>query len=101
MIPDATVLDAIVDEMWSRLNESLIRGDELRQCPGGGGGSENSLLPLAKALYEEGRALAASPKDKKIVENLLFSLEIIELRYEAAERRDIERSPEGTKSDQA
>jgi hypothetical protein len=56
---------------------------------------------LAKALYEEGRALAASPKDKKIVENLLFSLEIIELRYEAAERRDIERSPEGTKSDQA
>jgi hypothetical protein len=27
LIPDATVLDAIVDEMWSRLNESLIRGD--------------------------------------------------------------------------
>lgn len=53
--------------------------------------SKKNLLPLAKALYEEALGLAKTEDEKKIVNNLLFSLEIIELGYETAERRDIER----------
>ncbi len=58
---------------------------------GSAGQSQKNLLPLAKALYEEALGLAKTEDDKKIVNNLLFSLEIIELGYEAAEQRDIER----------
>lgn len=58
---------------------------------GSAGESKKNLLPLAKALYEEALGLAKTEDEKKIVNNLLFSLEIIELGYEVAERRDIER----------
>jgi hypothetical protein len=46
----------------------------------------------SKALYEEALGIATTADEKKIADRLLFSLEIIELGYEAAERRDIERS---------
>ena len=56
------------------------------------GDSKKNLLPLIKAIYEEARGLPQTPSDSKIVNNLLFTLEIIDLGYEVAERRDIERS---------
>jgi hypothetical protein len=55
------------------------------------GESKKNLLPLAKALYEEALGLVSTEDDMKIVNNLRFSMENIDIGYEAAERRDIER----------
>ncbi len=60
-------------------------------CGAAGESKKNQKL-FAKALYEEALTIANTAEEKKIVDNLLFSLEIIELGYEAAERRDIDRS---------
>lgn len=71
--------------------EYLRRVNSATTC-GSAGESKKNLLSFAKAIYEEARGLAISAEEKKITDNLLFSVEIIELGYEAAERRDIERS---------
>lgn len=54
------------------------------------GGSETELLPLRNALLEEAKQLIGSEYDKDI-EPFLFQVEMIELGYEVAERRQIER----------
>ena len=59
---------------------------------GAAGESKMNQKLFAKALYEEALTIAKTVEEKKMVDNLLFSLEIIELGYEAAERRDIDRS---------
>lgn len=68
----------------------LQRVNSATAC-GSAGESKMSLLPLAKALYEEAIGLAGTEDEMKIVNNLRFSMEIIDLGYETAERRDIER----------
>lgn len=55
------------------------------------GESEKNLLLLRKALYAEAEQLAKVKKDKKTLEDLLYSKEIIELGYETAQKRHLER----------
>ena len=56
--------------------------------------SEKNLLPLRKALYREARGIAASEEDERIVRGLLSDLEILELGYEEALKRALERAGE-------
>jgi len=59
---------------------------------GSAGESKKNLLPLYRTLYEEARALAATKEDKAIVNNFLYKIDLIELSYEEAEKRNVERS---------
>lgn len=55
------------------------------------GESEKNLLLLRKALYEEAERLAKAKEYQKTLEDLLYSKEIIEFGYEAAQKRHLER----------
>lgn len=54
--------------------------------------SEKNLLPIRRALYDEAKDLAKTPKEKNTVETILYGLEILEFGFEAAERRHLQRS---------
>ena len=58
---------------------------------GAAGKSKENLLVLRKALYNEAQNLTKVPKDQKVVEALLRSLEKIEFGFEEAEKRSSER----------
>lgn len=58
---------------------------------GSAGESQKNLLPLYRTLYEEARALAVTKEDKAIVNNFLYKIDLIELPYQDAEKRDVER----------
>jgi len=58
---------------------------------GSGDESEKNQIPLLRAVYEEAQSLAKTKEDKKVLDLLLFDLEIIELGYKAAEKRYVER----------
>lgn len=53
--------------------------------------SEKNLFPLRKAVYEEAEQLTKTSEDRKTLEDLLYSKEIIELGYEAAQKRHLKR----------
>ena len=53
--------------------------------------SKKNLFLLRKALYAEAEQLAKVNIDQKILEDLLYSKEIIELGYETAQKRHLER----------
>lgn len=53
--------------------------------------SEKNLIPMRKALYEEAKTLAQTEREKQIVEVFLYGLEIIELGFETAEKRHLQR----------
>jgi len=55
------------------------------------GESEKNLLPLRNALYEEAQQLTETKDDKKVLEDLLYSKEIVEFGYDAAQKRHLER----------
>jgi hypothetical protein len=46
---------------------------------------------MRKALYEEAKTLAQTEREKQIVEVFLYGLEIIELGFETAEKRHLQR----------
>lgn len=55
------------------------------------GESEKNMLLLQKALYSEAEQLTKVKDDKKTLEDLLYAKEIIELGYETAQKRHLER----------
>jgi len=59
---------------------------------GSAGQSQKNILPLYRVLYEEARALAVTKEDKAIVNNFLYKIDLIELPYNEAEKRNVERS---------
>lgn len=59
-------------------------------CPGAGE-SEMNLLPLRRALLGQAKLLAETVSDKDVIESFLFQVETLELGYEEAERRQVER----------
>lgn len=64
----------------------LDRLDSMRSC------SENTkLIPLYRAIYEEAKSIAVTQEDKKIVEELLFGVESLELGSSEALRKMTER----------
>lgn len=54
-------------------------------------GSEKNSIPLLKAQYEEAQALAQTPEEKRMLEFFLYALEKLELGFEQAEKRHLER----------
>lgn len=54
--------------------------------------SERNSLPLLRALYNEAAALVRSKDDLNLLESLKFAIEKIELGYEEAERRYLQRT---------
>lgn len=70
--------------------EYLLRVSRTTGCHAAGV-SEKNLLPLRKALYEEARQIAQTREEKKILEDLLYSMEVAELGYETAQKRHLER----------
>lgn len=53
--------------------------------------SEENLIPLRRSLYKEAQALARTEDDRKAVEAILYRLEILELGFEEASKRHIDR----------
>lgn len=57
--------------------------------------SEKNMLPLLKALYEEAKLLGGdkkpAPNEMSLLESLKYDMEIIELGFEAAEKRHLQR----------
>lgn len=72
-------------------------GEQLRKTAaaavtcGSAGASKKNLLPLYRTIYEDARPLAVTKEDKYILSNLLFKIEELELPYEEAEKRHVER----------
>ncbi len=58
---------------------------------GSAGESKKNLLPLYKKLYAEAVPLVVTKEDKYILSNLLFKIEALELPYEEANKRHIDR----------
>ena len=58
---------------------------------GSGDESEKNQIPLLRAVYEEAQSLARTKEDEKMLNLLLLDLEIIELGYEDALKRYLER----------
>ena len=54
-------------------------------------GSEKSRIPLLRAVYEEAKSLATTKEDEKVLDFILYDLEIIELGFEEAEKRHLKR----------
>lgn len=54
-------------------------------------GSEKNLLVYLRALYEEAKSIAVTKEDKKKTEYILYKLEKIELGYDEAQKRHLER----------
>lgn len=59
-------------------------------CPAAGE-SEINLLPLRRALLEQAKLHAETVSDNEEIEGFLFQVETLELGYEEAERRQVER----------
>ncbi len=55
------------------------------------GSDEKNLLPLYRALYEEAKGLAGANGDRRVVDEILAGIEIIELGYQEGMRRAVER----------
>ena len=53
--------------------------------------SEKNLIPFLKMLYDEAQDLAQTKDDKKLVEFIRYALEKIDLGYEQAQKRHLER----------
>lgn len=53
---------------------------------------EINLLPFYRALYEEAKTIAVTEDDQEITDNFLSKIETIELGYNAALQRAIERA---------
>lgn len=57
--------------------------------------SEKNILPLLKALYEEAKAYGGdkkpAPNEMSFTESILYDIEIIELGFEEAEKRHLQR----------
>lgn len=53
--------------------------------------SEKNLIPFFKALQDEVQNLAQTKEEKKLVESIRYALEKIELGYEQAQKRHLER----------
>jgi len=53
--------------------------------------SEKNLIPFLKMLYDEAQDLAQTKDDKKLVEFICYALEKIDLGYEQAQKRHLER----------
>jgi hypothetical protein len=70
-----------------RLNAIRVAGVS---C-GNAGESRKNLLPLYRALYEEALPLVVTKGDKYFLSNLLNQIEEIELPYEEAQKRHIDR----------
>lgn len=70
--------------------EYLKRVSSASGCPSAGT-SEKNLLSLRRALLHEAKQLAETKSDQDVIEGFLFQVEAIELGYEAAERRQVER----------
>ncbi len=69
----------------------LKRVDSGTGC-GSAGESAKNLSVLRKALYEEALAVASDKgEDQRILESLLYGLEILEYGYEVAQKRHLQR----------
>jgi len=69
----------------------LSRLSGVARC-GESGDSKKNLLPLYRALLDEAKSIAnTTVEEKKTVEFLLYELEIIEVGYEQATKRHLER----------
>jgi len=53
--------------------------------------SEENLLPMYRAVYDEGQSLAVTKEDKEVVESILYHIEIIELGYQAEQESHYKR----------
>jgi len=53
--------------------------------------SEKNLIPFLKALYDEAQGIAQTKDDKKLLEFIRYAMEKIELGYEQAQKRHLER----------
>ena len=53
--------------------------------------SEKNLISFLKALQDEAQSLAQTKEEKKLVESIRYALEKIELGYEQAQKRHLER----------
>ncbi len=58
------------------------------------GESKKNLLPLYRGMYEESNRLAVSAEDRKYVNAILNIIDTIELPYEEALKREIQRAKE-------
>lgn len=58
---------------------------------GASDGSERNSIPLLKAQYEEAKSLAQTPEEKRMLEFFLYGLEQVELGFEQAQERHLER----------
>lgn len=54
-------------------------------------GSEKNSIPLLKAQYEEAKSLAQTLEEKRMLEFFLYGLEQVELGFEQAQERHLER----------
>lgn len=65
--------------------------EQASRCASAGESAKN-LIPLYRAIYEEGKLIAATKREREIVDGILSNLEAIELGYEPAMKRAIERA---------
>jgi len=82
-------LKPFTGERGERL-EYLKRTSRVTGCHSAGE-SEKNLLPLRNALYQEALQLVQTKDDQKVLEDLLYSKEIAEFGYDAAQKRHLER----------
>jgi len=54
-------------------------------------GSDKNSIPFVKALYDEAKSLAQTPEEKRMLEFFLYGLEDLELGFEEAQKRHLER----------
>ncbi len=59
---------------------------------GSAGDSKKNLLPLYRKLYADALPLVVTKEDKKIINGLLYQIDLIELPYKEAEKKNVERS---------
>jgi hypothetical protein len=56
-----------------------------------GGDSEKNLLPFYQKVYADALPLAVTKEDKYILSNLLYDIEILQMPFEEADKRHMER----------